>query len=463
MPNPVLNKLETIYTDNSYNLQTYQSKQPSKRLTLKILRVHTLILLLLVGLVGSNLLIPIANAYANTAFNGLKAGSVLSAAMIPPPNISASAALSATTIIVKSGPPTNMFADSVLTDSFQAIVKDAQGKPVSGTTVIFTGPPVDTIPVPGGYFLRESDGYYASLVFTATSDAQGLVSVGDFRANDLLGSYSITATIPGVSNSSAVWNLNNQPGGPTEPATPEGLTATAQDGQVTLSWHPNPTIITTSAVITAYHIYRVDGSNMTMTIFTKTAPPPSVTTITYTDTSLVNGTTYNYMVTAVNNVGDSGFAPPVEVIPNLTNGAPTISPLMLSVTQFSDHTIINWDSQLYEPNSVMGYNVYRQDPNNSANWFKINTNVVTDTTYIDILAPRTDNTPVVPYTYRVTNVNKKGESIPSEPYTANLIGVSQPIPTTVVPTNLNTIGTSVGTGVTLIIHKMTLALGGHKK
>jgi hypothetical protein len=83
------------------------------------------------------------------------------------------------------------------------------------------------------------------------------------------------------------------------PYAASGLTATAGNGQVTLSW-------TAGSGATSYNLYRAAESGYESPI------APVVTGITgtsYTDTNLNSGTTYYYQVVAVNSSGPSGFSP----------------------------------------------------------------------------------------------------------------------------------------------------------
>ena len=82
-------------------------------------------------------------------------------------------------------------------------------------------------------------------------------------------------------------------GGGQPPATPSGLTATAGNQQVALTW-------SASSGATSYHMKRgtVSGGPYS------TVASPSTTS--YTDTSLTNGTAYYYVVSAVNANGESG-------------------------------------------------------------------------------------------------------------------------------------------------------------
>ncbi|MEN1988257.1 glycoside hydrolase family 6 protein [Paenibacillus hubeiensis] len=81
--------------------------------------------------------------------------------------------------------------------------------------------------------------------------------------------------------------------GETAPSAPASLTATAGNGQVTLSW-------SASSGATSYHVKR--ATNASGPYATVAA---NVTAASYTDTGLNNGTTYHYVVSAVNAAGES--------------------------------------------------------------------------------------------------------------------------------------------------------------
>ncbi|GGI46489.1 hypothetical protein GCM10008018_17350 [Paenibacillus marchantiophytorum] len=94
--------------------------------------------------------------------------------------------------------------------------------------------------------------------------------------------------------------------GVTIPATPTGLIATAGNAQAALSW-------TASTDATSYNIKRAESSGGPyMTVAT------GVSGTSYTNTGLTNGTTYYYVVTAVNNAGESPNSAQVSVTPQGT-------------------------------------------------------------------------------------------------------------------------------------------------
>jgi hypothetical protein len=106
------------------------------------------------------------------------------------------------------------------------------------------------------------------------------------------------------------------------PPVPTGLTATAGNAQVSLSW-------TASAGATSYNVKRSTSSGAETTI----ANP---TTASYTDTGLANGTTYYYVVSAVNTIGESGNSSQVSATPH--------APPNLRVTQSGGALNLSWPS-----------------------------------------------------------------------------------------------------------------------
>ncbi len=86
------------------------------------------------------------------------------------------------------------------------------------------------------------------------------------------------------------------------PAAP-ALTATAGVAQVTLNWNS-----VTDA--TSYNVYRATTSGGT---YTQIAT--GVIGTSYTDTELTNGTTYYYVVTAVNGAGESAYSNEASAMP----------------------------------------------------------------------------------------------------------------------------------------------------
>ncbi|WP_052339923.1 cellulase family glycosylhydrolase [Gorillibacterium massiliense] len=91
--------------------------------------------------------------------------------------------------------------------------------------------------------------------------------------------------------------------GVTVPAAPTGLTATAGNAQVALSW-------TASAGATSYNVKRATTSGGTYTTVAT-----GLTATSYSDTGLTNGTTYYYAVSAANSAGESTNSTQVSATP----------------------------------------------------------------------------------------------------------------------------------------------------
>jgi len=83
---------------------------------------------------------------------------------------------------------------------------------------------------------------------------------------------------------------------------PTGLTATAGDTQVTLNW--------TATVDGQYYVYR-SSDNVT---FTKITASP-ITTVSYTDTGLADGTLYYYDITSYDGTTESAQTASVSATP----------------------------------------------------------------------------------------------------------------------------------------------------
>lgn len=104
-------------------------------------------------------------------------------------------------------------------------------------------------------------------------------------------------------------------------AAPSGLTETAGDATVTLKW-------TTSSDATGYNIKRATTSGGP---YSQIGTPTSAS---YTDTSLTNGTTYYYVVAAVNSAGESSNSVQISALPAVP--APSLARCNLTSPAFCD-------------------------------------------------------------------------------------------------------------------------------
>ena len=104
-------------------------------------------------------------------------------------------------------------------------------------------------------------------------------------------------------------------------ATPTGLTATSANAQVALTW-------TASSRATSYNIYRATSSGGEGTTPYRT----DITTTSFTDTGLTNGTTYYYQVSAVNTVGESSMSGEISATPGAGNSGPDTTAPTVALT-----------------------------------------------------------------------------------------------------------------------------------
>ncbi|HEU4389440.1 MAG TPA: endo-1,4-beta-xylanase [Blastocatellia bacterium] len=104
------------------------------------------------------------------------------------------------------------------------------------------------------------------------------------------------------------------PRAPTPPPAPTGLVATAGNGQVALTWNA-------SSGATSYNVKRATTSGGPYTTIAS-----NVSTTSFTNSGLANGTTFFYVVSAVNAAGESGNSSQVSATPSQgTAGSMTVA------------------------------------------------------------------------------------------------------------------------------------------
>jgi fibronectin type 3 domain-containing protein len=170
------------------------------------------------------------------------------------------------------------------------------------------------------------------------------------------------------------------------PAAPTGLSATPGDTTAALTW-------TASPGATSYNIKRSTASGAEVTIAT------GVATASYTDTALIDGTTYYYEVTALNGNGES--APSFEIFVTPQAPQPPGAPMSLTANPADGQVTLNWVSV-----GGTSFNIKRATTSGAE--VTIVTGVST-TSYTD--TGLTDGTT---YYYVVTAVNANGESLASD-------------------------------------------------
>ena len=174
------------------------------------------------------------------------------------------------------------------------------------------------------------------------------------------------------------------------PPTPTNLTAAAGNGQVGLSWSG-------SSGATSYNVKRSTTSGGP---YTTIASPAAAS---YTDTGLTNGTTYYYVVSAVNAAGESANTSQVSATPQL---AIPPAPTNLTAAAGNGQVGLSWSGS----SGATSYNVKRSTTNGGP--------------YTTIASPATASytdtglTNGTTYYYVVSAVNGAGESANSSQVSA---------------------------------------------
>jgi fibronectin type 3 domain-containing protein len=190
------------------------------------------------------------------------------------------------------------------------------------------------------------------------------------------------------------------------PPPPTNLSATRGNGQVSLTW-------TASLGAASYNMYR---STTNGGPYAKIAG--GIVSTNTTDTGVTNGTTYYYVVTAVNAGGESGYSSQASATPQVP---PPLPPTNLSATGGNVQVSLTWTASLGATN----YNLYRSTTNGGP-YAKIASGIVsTNTTDTGVTNGTT-------YYYVVTAVNAGGES----GYSSQASATPQ-VPLPLPPTNLS--------------------------
>ena len=119
------------------------------------------------------------------------------------------------------------------------------------------------------------------------------------------------------------------------PAAPTGLTASAGNAQVSLTW-------TASSGASSYNLYRSTTSG------TEQLVVAGITGTSYTNTELTNGSTYYYEVTAVNGNGESALSNEVSATPQ----AVTTNTLADAGFESPNVGTGSWGDFVYDPSGV---------------------------------------------------------------------------------------------------------------
>ena len=257
--------------------------------------------------------------------------------------------------------------------------------------------PVDLVASPGSAITLTWSNTLAALTYNvkrSTVSGGGYtnianVSITTFTDSNTVGGttyYYVVSAVSSLGEGSNSLAVAVSPCSP--PAVPAGVSAGATKAQVLVSWNA-------SAGATGYNLSR----------FTSGTPPVVVATgltaTNFTDSNLVSGTIYYYLVAATNGCSQSGFTAFVPAI--IAPAAPT----GLTAVGGDDDVSLNWNPAT----GASGYNVKRSTTN-SGPYLVISSNL-TAASYADfyVLSGTT-------YYYVVSALNPGGESTNSTPASA---------------------------------------------
>jgi glucose/arabinose dehydrogenase len=147
---------------------------------------------------------------------------------------------------------------------------------------------------------RSTDGVNFTNIATAPANVTMFQDVGLLPGT--LYFYRVLATNPAGDSSFITANL------PTRPGIPTGFAVLPGDGQVQLNWNVVPGAAT-------YRVYRYTSPSQPL----GTPLASGLTMPTYLDSTVTNGTTYFYRITAVNAGGEGQPSEETAAIPNVAN------------------------------------------------------------------------------------------------------------------------------------------------
>jgi fibronectin type 3 domain-containing protein len=220
--------------------------------------------------------------------------------------------------------------------------------------------------------------------------------------------YYVVSAFNSAGQSANSSQVSGSPSAPVSPPTaPTGLQATAGNAQVSLAW-------TASPGATSYHLKRSTTSGGP---YAQVAAP---TTISDTDAGLTNGTTYYYVVSALNAMGESANSSQVNATPTAP-ATPPAAPTGLQATPGNVQVNLTWTAST----GATSYHVKRSTTSGGP--------------YAQVAAPATTSdvdtglTNGTTYYYVVSALNAAGESANSSQASGTPVNVTADVTIIVNP------------------------------
>ena len=276
----------------------------------------------------------------------------------------------------------------------------------------------DTVPPTAVGLTATAGDKQVSLTWTASSDASGIAAYRVYKATGATGAFSLLTTLPSTALSHVDTNLLNKTeyryyvtavdaaefpnvSGPSfiRSATPADtvappvpvLTGNGFDKKVVLTWPK----VTDPSGLKGYQLWRSTGGGASVL-----RASPSYSAVTYSDTMVLNDTSYRYTLRAVDKVGNvSGDSNAVTITP-VDNMPPSVpSP---SITVGDGKLSLKWSASK-DTSGVASYSIYRATDLGS--FASIATVSGTTLTYVDL-----GLTNYTTYRYYVTATDMKNQT-----------------------------------------------------
>ncbi len=213
--------------------------------------------------------------------------------------------------------------------------------------------------------------------------------------------YYVITAVNENGESSASAQVSAQPAAPPPPAAPTGVVATPGNAEATISWNA-------VSGANSYNLYWSTTSGVIGTKITGATSP-------YVQAGLSNGTTYYYVITAVNENGESSASAQVSAIPM---APPPAAPTAVTATAGNAQVTVSW-------NAVSGATSYNLYWSTTPGVTPANGNRIIAATSAYLHTGLSNGTT---YYYVVTALNANGES------TASVQASAQPNPPPAAPT-----------------------------
>jgi fibronectin type 3 domain-containing protein len=254
------------------------------------------------------------------------------------------------------------------------------------------------------YYIKRSTttgGPYAQIAIpTTTSYADNSVTNGTKY-------YYVVSAYNSYGQSANSAEVNATPTAPPPPSAPSGLQATAGNTQVSLTW-------TASTGATSYHVKRSTANGGP---YTQVSAP---TAANFIDTGLTNGTTYYYVVSALNTASESANSAQASATP-VAPVTPPAAPTGLQATAGNAQVNLSWTASA----GATSYHVKRS--------------TTTGGPYTQVAAPAatgdadTGLTNGTTYYYVVSALNAAGESPNSSQASATPVNAAADVTISVTP------------------------------